>query len=136
MAQLKPALREKGVECLAVVITPVERAQLYFRYHPAPDLLAASDPKRASHRAFGLRHLYGLSRTSMCQRRRGTPILAFAGGTSRSLSPWTMSTWADRRRPLGGRLQAPAAQGGRLARYVPGLAGMSCPVVRSFSRAR
>jgi peroxiredoxin len=57
MAQLKPALREKGVECLAVVITPVERARLYFRYHPAPDLLAASDPKRASHRAFGLREL-------------------------------------------------------------------------------
>jgi peroxiredoxin len=44
MAQLKPALREKGVECLAVVNTPVERARLYFRYHPAPDLLAASDP--------------------------------------------------------------------------------------------
>jgi peroxiredoxin len=57
MAQLKPALREKGVECLAVVITPVERARLYFRYHPAPDLLSASDPKRASHRAFGLREL-------------------------------------------------------------------------------
>ncbi|WEX87805.1 AhpC/TSA family protein [Sinorhizobium garamanticum] len=57
MAQLKPALREKGVECLAVVITPVERARLYFRYHPAPDLLAASDPERASHRAFGLREV-------------------------------------------------------------------------------
>jgi peroxiredoxin len=57
MAQLKPALLEKGVECLAVVITPVERARLYFRYHPAPDLLAASDPERASHRAFGLREV-------------------------------------------------------------------------------
>jgi peroxiredoxin len=57
MAQLKPALRQKGVECLAVVITPVERARLYFRYHPAPDLLAASDPERASHRAFGLREV-------------------------------------------------------------------------------
>ncbi|MER8911398.1 AhpC/TSA family protein [Mesorhizobium sp. M0854] len=57
MAQLKPALREKGVECLAVVNTPVERARLYFRYHPAPDLLAASDPERASHRAFGLREV-------------------------------------------------------------------------------
>ena len=43
MAQLKPALPEKGVECLAVVNTPVERARLYFRYHPMPDLLAASD---------------------------------------------------------------------------------------------
>ena len=57
MAQLRPALGEKGVECLAVVNTPVERARLYFRYHPAPDLLAASDPERASHRAFGLREV-------------------------------------------------------------------------------
>ncbi|PAP92850.1 peroxiredoxin-like family protein [Mesorhizobium wenxiniae] len=57
MAQLEPALRDKGVECLAVVNTPVERARLYFRYHPAPDLLAASDPERASHRAFGLREV-------------------------------------------------------------------------------
>ncbi|AFL50259.1 peroxiredoxin [Sinorhizobium fredii] len=54
MAQLNPALREKGVQTLAVVNTPVERARLYFRYHPIPGLLAASDPVRASHRAFGL----------------------------------------------------------------------------------
>ncbi|MEY9722640.1 peroxiredoxin [Sinorhizobium fredii] len=54
MAQLNPALREKGVQSLAVVNTPVERARLYFRYHPIPGLLAASDPVRASHRAFGL----------------------------------------------------------------------------------
>lgn len=54
MAQLNPALREKGVQTLAVVNTPVERARLYFRYHPIADLLAASDPSRASHRAFGL----------------------------------------------------------------------------------
>jgi peroxiredoxin len=57
MAQLEPALRERGVECLAVVNTPVERARLYFRYHPTPDLLAAYDPERASHRAFGLREV-------------------------------------------------------------------------------
>ncbi|PDT83804.1 redoxin family protein [Sinorhizobium sp. BJ1] len=54
MAQLNPALREKGVQTLAVVNTPVERARLYFRYHPIAGLLAASDPARASHRAFGL----------------------------------------------------------------------------------
>ncbi|WP_331376674.1 redoxin family protein [Sinorhizobium chiapasense] len=54
MAQLNTALREKGVNSLAVVNTPVERARLYFRYHPIPGLLAASDPERASHRAFGL----------------------------------------------------------------------------------
>jgi len=57
MAQLKPALSEEGVECLAVVNTPVERARLYFRYHPIAGLLAASDPVRASHRAFGLREV-------------------------------------------------------------------------------
>ena len=37
-----------------MVNTPIERARLYFRYHPMPALLAASDPERASHRAFGL----------------------------------------------------------------------------------
>lgn len=54
MAQLNPALRDKGIHSLAVVNTPVERARLYFRYHPISGLLAASDPERASHRAFGL----------------------------------------------------------------------------------
>ena len=57
LAQLEPALREKGIESLTVVNTPIERARLYFRYHPMPTLLAASDPERASHRAFGLPNL-------------------------------------------------------------------------------
>jgi peroxiredoxin len=57
LAQLGPALREKGVESLTVVNTPAERARLYFRYHPMPALLAASDPERTSHRAFGLPNL-------------------------------------------------------------------------------
>jgi peroxiredoxin len=57
MAQLDTALREKGVESLTVVNTPIERARLYFRYHPLPNLLAASDPGRVSHRAFGLPNL-------------------------------------------------------------------------------
>ena len=56
-AQLDPALRQMGIESLTVVNTPIERARLYFRYHPMPDLLAASDPERASHRAFGLPNL-------------------------------------------------------------------------------
>jgi peroxiredoxin len=56
-AQLDPALREKGVESLVVVNTPIDRARLYFRYHPLPNLLAASDPERVSHRAFGLPNL-------------------------------------------------------------------------------
>lgn len=57
MAQLEPALREKGIDMLTVVNTPLERARLYFRYHPLPNLLAAADPERASHRAFGLPNL-------------------------------------------------------------------------------
>ncbi|MGO4736839.1 peroxiredoxin-like family protein [Bosea sp. 2KB_26] len=56
-AQLDPALRAAGVESLTVVNTPIERARLYFRYHPMPNLLAASDPKRTSHQAFGLPNL-------------------------------------------------------------------------------
>jgi len=54
LSQLTPALNERGIESLTVVNTPIERARLYFRYHPMPALLAASDPERASHRAFGL----------------------------------------------------------------------------------
>ena len=57
MAQLKGALNEKGIESLTVVNTPIERARLYFRYHPLPNLLAAADPERIAHRAFGLPNL-------------------------------------------------------------------------------
>ena len=53
-AEVDRILREKGVESLAVVNTPLDRARLYFRFHPMPNLLAASDPARESHRAFGL----------------------------------------------------------------------------------
>ena len=57
MSQLQPALREKGIDVLTVVNTPIERARLYFRYRPMPDMLAAADPDRVSHRAFGLPNL-------------------------------------------------------------------------------
>src|SRR6266702_1965098 len=57
MAELTDALQEKGIDSLTVVNTPIERARLYFRYHPLPNLLAASDPERVSHRAFGLPNL-------------------------------------------------------------------------------
>lgn len=57
MAQMDPTLREKGIQTLAVVNTPIDRARLYFRYHPMPSVLAAADPERASHRAFGLPNL-------------------------------------------------------------------------------
>ncbi|AYG65654.1 MULTISPECIES: peroxiredoxin-like family protein [unclassified Rhizobium] len=54
MAELTDALQEKGIDSLTVVNTPIERARLYFRFHPLPNLLAASDPERVSHKAFGL----------------------------------------------------------------------------------
>ena len=46
-------LKALGVETLAVVNTPLERARLYFKYRPARVLLTA-DPEAATHRAFGL----------------------------------------------------------------------------------
>jgi peroxiredoxin len=56
-ALLDPTLREMGVDSLTVVNTPIDRARLYFRFHPMPNLLAAADPERTSHRAFGLPNL-------------------------------------------------------------------------------
>ena len=44
-------LRALGVETLAVVNTPLERARLYFKYKPARVLLGA-DPDAATHQAF------------------------------------------------------------------------------------
>jgi peroxiredoxin len=45
-------LKAMGVETMAVVNTPLERARLYFKYRPARVLLAA-DPEAATHQAFG-----------------------------------------------------------------------------------
>ena len=57
MSRLDGALRERGIESIAVVNTPIERARLYFRFHPLPNVIAASDPECVSHRAFGLPNL-------------------------------------------------------------------------------
>jgi peroxiredoxin len=46
-------LKAMGVETMAVVNTPLERARLYFRYRPARVLLTA-DPEAATHRSFGV----------------------------------------------------------------------------------
>jgi len=46
-------LKEMGVETVAVVNTPPERARLYFKYRPAKVLLGA-DPDAATHQAFRL----------------------------------------------------------------------------------
>jgi peroxiredoxin len=46
-------LKAAGVETLAVVNTPLERARLYFKYRPTRVLVAA-DPEATTHRAFGV----------------------------------------------------------------------------------
>jgi peroxiredoxin len=46
-------LKTVGVETIAVVNTPLERARLYFKYRPARVLLAA-DPEAAIHQAYRL----------------------------------------------------------------------------------
>ncbi len=46
-------LKALGVETMAVVNTPLERARLYFKYRPARVLLTA-DPEAAMHQSFGL----------------------------------------------------------------------------------
>jgi len=78
MAQLDPALRQKGVETVAVVNTPTERARLYFRYHPQPNLLAAADPERASHRAFGLPMLEFTENETVWPRKIGMDVVRAA----------------------------------------------------------
>ncbi len=51
-SSVEPALRAVGVETLAVVNTPVERARLYFRFQPTPVTVLA-DPDCQTHRDFG-----------------------------------------------------------------------------------
>lgn len=46
-------LRQAGTETLGVLITPVGRGRLYFRYHPARMPLAA-DESATTHQAFGV----------------------------------------------------------------------------------
>jgi len=53
LSTTRDKLEALGVETLAVVNTPLERARLYFKYRPVQVLLAA-DPEAGTHRAFGL----------------------------------------------------------------------------------
>jgi len=53
LAALQPALRDAGVQTLAVINTPVERARLYFKYRPTPVMLLC-DAHCSTHRAFGV----------------------------------------------------------------------------------
>jgi peroxiredoxin len=74
-AQLDNALRGKGIESLTVVNTPADRARLYFRYHPLPNLLAASDPERVSHRAFGLPNMEFTENETEWPRKIGMDVV-------------------------------------------------------------
>jgi len=74
-AQLDGALRGKGIESLTVVNTPIDRARLYFRYHPLPNLLAASDPDRISHRAFGLPNIEFTENETEWPRKVGMDVV-------------------------------------------------------------
>ncbi|RZL95306.1 MAG: redoxin domain-containing protein [Variovorax sp.] len=53
---VQPALRAAGIETVAVINTPVERARMYFRYRPTPVTLL-SDPDCLTHQAFGVPHI-------------------------------------------------------------------------------
>ena len=53
LSGIQEALQRLGVATIAVVNTPRERAQLYFRYHPSRVLLLA-DPDARTHRLFGV----------------------------------------------------------------------------------
>jgi len=50
---LQPALRAVGVETVAVINTPVERARIYFGHRPTPAVLLC-DQDCSTHRAFGV----------------------------------------------------------------------------------
>lgn len=52
-AAAEPSLKALGVETLAVVATPLENAQLYFKFR-APSLRIAVDPELSTHRAYGV----------------------------------------------------------------------------------
>lgn len=56
LGALQPTLRAAGIQTLAVINTPLDRARLYFRHRPTPVLLL-SDPDCATHRAFGVPHI-------------------------------------------------------------------------------
>jgi peroxiredoxin len=56
LAGVEPALREMGVETLAVINTQLDRARLYFRYRPTPVTLLC-DPDCVTHHAFGVPYL-------------------------------------------------------------------------------
>jgi len=69
LAGVQAALRAAGVETLAVINTPLDRARLYFRHRPSPVTLL-SDPDCLTHHAFGV------------------PYIAFQSDDSRERPEW------------------------------------------------
>ncbi len=53
MGVTREKLRRIGIETLGIVASPVERARLYFRFHPVNVSLGA-DAEMATHRLYGL----------------------------------------------------------------------------------
>ena len=56
LGAVQPTLRAAGIETLAVINTPLDRAKLYFRHRPTPVMLL-SDPDCNTHGAFGVPHI-------------------------------------------------------------------------------
>jgi len=56
LGAVQPALRAAGIQTVAVINTPVERARLYFGHRPTPVMLL-SDPDCRTHHAFGVPRL-------------------------------------------------------------------------------
>ncbi len=56
LASLQPALSDVGVDIVAVINTPLDRARMYFRHRPTPVMLL-SDPDCVTHQAFGVPHI-------------------------------------------------------------------------------
>ena len=56
LGAVQPALRAAGIETLAVINTPLDRAKLYFRHRPTPITLL-SDPDCVTHHAFGVPYI-------------------------------------------------------------------------------
>ena len=54
LSQTQEKLAREGVQTVAVVNTPAQRARQYFQYRPTSVVLAA-DPDVSTHRAYGLR---------------------------------------------------------------------------------
>ena len=56
LGAVQPALNAAGIETLAVINTPLDRAKMYFRHRPTPVTLL-SDPDCLTHQAFGVPHI-------------------------------------------------------------------------------